>query len=280
MKNIFGILILAIGVIFLLTNTGLIDSEATSIVSTFWPILIILIGLKVLFEGFVIFLQSLKRDRWHVGKFIWGVLITAVGTVILGNNAGWFTFSVSDLWSWVWPVLVIYIGFKVIFDRDSNVVIHLGGDNEKGKKKNLNHDFSSSGSHSYKNKSFRNKRKRYHSWVGEIQLGRQPFEIDGADISLWIGDVTVDLSKAILKEGENFIDVRCWIGSVDILVPKDMAVKAVADVNLGEVTLFDDSYSGTGKNATYTSPNFHEAEQKVILVVNLNIGDVEVLTVG
>ncbi|MBU9721801.1 MULTISPECIES: cell wall-active antibiotics response protein LiaF [Bacillaceae] len=283
MKKVFGILILAVGIIFFLSNTGFIETNASSIFSTFWPVLIILIGLKVLFEGIIYFFQNLKRDKLHVGKVVFGILLTAIGVVLLGNNAGWFSFGFGDLWSWTWPILLIYIGFKVIFDRNGDVVIHLDmGD--KGKKDDFDDDDNKYDDKKQEKKiKIKKKRKantKHHTVVGEIQLGRTPFEVDGADISMGVGSVEIDLTKAILKDGENVIDIRSWVGSVEILVPKDMAIKAVADVRIGEVTLFDDTYSGTSRSATYTSPNFYEADKKVIMYVNLNIGDVEVLTVG
>ncbi|MFA9555824.1 cell wall-active antibiotics response protein LiaF [Evansella sp. AB-rgal1] len=272
MKNFIGILILATGVIFLLSNTGVIDTDAASIFSTFWPILIILIGIKVFFEGLIYFFHGLRRSKFHVGKAFWGALILAMGTIILGNNAGWFIFSISDLWSWTWPLLVVYIGFKIIFDRNVDIVVDFDREKKEGRKEE-----GKKSKNSYKKN--KENRVKHNTFLGEISLGKQPFELDGADISLSIGDIDIDLTKAILKEGENYLDIRGWIGDVEILVPRDMPIQAIVNVKLGEVKLFDDQYSGTGKNASYTSSNFHDAEKKVILHVNLNIGDVEVLTV-
>ncbi|MDG5789150.1 cell wall-active antibiotics response protein LiaF [Evansella sp. AB-P1] len=272
MKKIIGLLILTIGIIFLLSNMGLIDTNAASLLSTFWPILIVIIGMKVFIEGVVFFFHSLRRSKLNVGKLIWGAIILAVGIVILGNNAGWFYFRLSDLWSWTWPLLIVYVGFKIIFDRNKDVVINLET------KDNDNRNNMSNRNQNYIKKKHRN-RVKYNTFIGEVSLGKKPFEIDDADISMTIGSIEVDLTRAILKTGENHVDIQGWIGDVEILVPREMAIKAFVNVRLGDVTLFDDSYSGTGRNATYTSPNFHEAEKKVILHVNLNIGDVEVLTV-
>ncbi|ADU31170.1 cell wall-active antibiotics response protein LiaF [Evansella cellulosilytica] len=274
MKNIFGLLILTIGLLFLLSNTGLIDTDVTSIFSTFWPILIVLIGLKMFFEGSIYFFQSLKRDNVSFSKAVWGALILAIGIILLGNNAEWFAYTLSDLWSWIWPLLIVYIGFKLIFNKRNDIIIDLNWD-----KGSTDHHHSDDVSIKKKNKEKKKQSEKHHAFIGDIQLGKHPFEIDGTNISMGIGSIEVDLTRAVLKEGENMIDIRSWIGSVEILVPRDMAVKAVADVRIGEVTLFDDTYSGTSRKATYTSPNFHDADKRVILYVNLNIGDVEVLTV-
>ncbi|MCE7794881.1 cell wall-active antibiotics response protein LiaF [Salipaludibacillus sp. CUR1] len=286
MKNFIGILILSTGIVFLLANTGFIDTEVTSLFSTFWPAIIVLFGLKILFEGLVYFFHGLRRDRWHIGKIIWGLIVTAAGAVLLGNNAGWFSYGLGDLWSWIWPLLIVYIGFKVLFDRDGNVVINLGPDDiekvkrekRKGKNKDRSADFNFGPFSGTVGRPGQD-RKTHRTFIGDISLGKQPWEPDGMDINMGIGSIELDLTKAILKEGDNIIDVSSWIGSVEIYVPKEMAVKAGVYVKVGEVTLFDDSHGGTGRNATYTSPGFHESEKRLILNVDLSIGDVEVLTV-
>ncbi|WP_280769271.1 cell wall-active antibiotics response protein LiaF [Salipaludibacillus daqingensis] len=288
MKNFIGILILSVGIVFLLTNTGLIDLEVTNYFSTFWPAIIILIGLKVLFEGLVYFFHGLKRDRWHIGKILWGAFISTVGIVLLGNNAEWFQYGIGDLWNWTWPLIIVYIGFKVLFDRDGNVVINLGPEEvEKVKRKKKvkkrgsesSYSFHSIGSDERAHKNERKKSQNHRTFIGDISLGKQAWEPDGMDISMGIGSIEIDLTKAILKEGDNILDVSSWIGSVEIYVPKEMAVQANVHVKAGEVTLFNDSHAGTGRSAAYTSPGFHQAERKLLLDVDLSIGDVEVLTV-
>ncbi|WP_096189400.1 cell wall-active antibiotics response protein LiaF [Evansella halocellulosilytica] len=272
MKNIIGILILTTGIVFLLSNTGVLNTEAASIITTFWPVFIILIGLKVLFEGFIYFIHSLRRDKWHIGKMIWGSIILAIGVIILGNNAGWFDYGFRELFHILWPLLIVYIGVSILFNRKTEIVVQT---RNKGKKQTNFFENETSN----KKGSYRKSQMNHKQFIGDIQLGKQAWELDGADISMGIGSIDIDLTTAVLKDGENVIDIDGWIGSIEILVPRDMAVKAFVDVRIGEVTLFDDTYSGTSRKATYTSPNFHDAEKQVVLHVNLNVGDVEVLTI-
>ncbi|UTR15365.1 cell wall-active antibiotics response protein LiaF [Salipaludibacillus sp. LMS25] len=290
MKKFIGSIILMIGILFLLVNTGTIDASITNMLTTFWPVIVIVLGVKLLFEGIMYFFHGLKRDRWHIGKIIWGAVVVSGGGVLLGNQAGWFYYSVRDFWSWLWPVIIVYIGFKVLFDRDTYVEVSLDSDDmeqvkrqkkQKRKKMREEDSFPSSCTTTHRNQTDGKQRtkKNYRIFIGEMTLGRQPWEPDGVDVNMGIGSIELDLTKAILKEGDNVIDVTNWIGSVEVYVPKQMAVQAAAEVKLGEVTLFDDSHAGTGRQATYTSPGFYEAEKRLILNVNLSIGDVEVLTV-
>ncbi|PIB40729.1 hypothetical protein AOA59_27015, partial [Pseudomonas sp. 2822-15] len=81
------------------------------------------------------------------------------------------------------------IGFKVIFNRDGDVVIHLDMSDLGKKKKNVVMDEESvipdndKGHYGKKSKNKKNKTK-HHTFIGDIQFGRQPFELDGADISM------------------------------------------------------------------------------------------------
>ncbi|WP_078579764.1 cell wall-active antibiotics response protein LiaF [Salipaludibacillus agaradhaerens] len=290
MKKFIGIIILITGILFLLVNTGTIDASVTNILTTFWPIVVIVLGIKILFEGIVFFFHGLKRDRWHIGKILWGAVVLSGGVVLLGNQADWFYYSLRDFWSWTWPIIIVYLGFKVLFDRDTYVEVSLDSDDmekvkrqKKQKRKKTRDENRFPPSYTTTNREQTEgkewTKKNHRIFIGEMTLGRQPWEPDGVYVNMGIGSIELDLTKAILKEGDNVIDVTNWIGSVEIYVPKQMAVQADAEVKLGEVTLFDDNHSGTGRHATYTSPGFHDAEKRLILNVALSIGDVEVLTV-
>lgn len=289
MKKLAGILILSTGVVFLLANTGLIDTDVANLFSTFWPAVIIFLGLKFIFDGIIYFFHGLKRDRWHIGKILWGLVVTAAGGILFGNNAGWFQYNLGDLWSWTWPLLIVYLGFKVLFDREPSVVIDFDSDEfkkmKKGKQRKASFRDDSADTppeppHPKKHRSFKTGNKNHWTFIGDISLGQQPWEPDGTNVSMGVGSIELDLTRALLKEGDNIIDVSTWVGSVEIYVPKEMAVQATASVKLGEVALFDDTQSGTGRDAKYVSPDFYEADKRLILNVDVNIGDVEVLTVG
>ncbi|PYZ97705.1 hypothetical protein CR205_03675 [Alteribacter lacisalsi] len=318
MNKILGLLILAVGVLYLLNNTGVIDATFGQMVSTYWPLIIIAIGLKVLLEGLWETYRFARRDKWRFGGTFWGLAITAVGIVILGNRAGWFYYTLADLWSWTWPLLIIFAGFQllkgrntvVVFDRDKDgkeYSYRMSGSEDEDEdeyfdketfKKNLKKDIkrtveeATRPSREYEQEV--NKKKTGHAeegrkrafqhgrsdvervsqFVGEVSLGRRPWKLNNTDIKTTIGAVEVDLTTAVLKDGVNYLDIDVFIGAVEVTVPKDMAIKVTARANVGEANLFGDSGSGT-----YTSVNFDEAEQKVVMNVRTNIGAVEVMAV-
>ncbi|TMW72910.1 cell wall-active antibiotics response protein [Alteribacter natronophilus] len=335
MNKFIGLIILAIGVLYLLNNTGIIDASFGQMISTYWPLIIVAIGVKMLFEGLWETYRFARRDKWRFGRLFWGAAVTSAGIVLLGNRAGWFYYTLADLWSWTWPLLIIFAGFQmlrnrstvVVFDRDKEdeastsrensgdyddesepfdrdalnrdiedvkqrakeetkrakdqVEKHLGKHMGQHMDKHVNKHVNKYASAHYEKKNRGNTEghrgsdvERVSQFVGEVSLGRRPWKLHNTDIKTTIGAVEVDLTTAVLKDGVNYLDIDVFIGAVEVTVPKDMAIKVHARANVGEASLFGDSGSGT-----YTSVNFDDAVQKVVLNVKTNIGAVEVMAV-
>ncbi|WP_183163772.1 cell wall-active antibiotics response protein LiaF [Alteribacter keqinensis] len=331
MNKIFGMIILAVGVLYLLNNTGVIDASFGEMVSTYWTLIIVIIGLKILLDGLFRAYQGLKRDKWDFGTAVFGLFIIAAGLIITGNRADWFYYTFADLWSWIWPLLIIFVGFQLLRNkRPTTVKVDMSKDEDdrepdtaekkadyadpwsyveenisraREQVKNNPHVDEEKYENSFQsaedsiNKArqqaggkYKYRQKKNHrpqggdyanirQFVGEVVIGKRPWTLENTDIRTSIGSVEVDLTTAVLKDGDNYLDISMWIGSVEITAPKDMAIQANVDVSIGEATLFDDNFAGTGRNATYTSDNFYEAEQRVILTVRNSIGSVEVMAV-
>jgi hypothetical protein len=52
---------------------------------------------------------------------MFGVLVLIIGLFFLLRNLGWIT---GDLWNILWPLIIIAIGFKMIFKKKHS---HCGG---------------------------------------------------------------------------------------------------------------------------------------------------------
>lgn len=74
--GMFGLLLLFVGVTLLLTNMGLVSSEFWQFVIPFWPILLVLLGLKIIlgrnwFSSIIIFILTFA---FLAGLFIFGLI--------------------------------------------------------------------------------------------------------------------------------------------------------------------------------------------------------------
>jgi len=92
-----GLLIIAIGVIFLLANIGRLDFG--DFISTYWPLILIFIGLwHLLSSGF--------RNAGFA------LILIAVGIFFQLNN--WDVIG-GNVWTYFWPLLIIAAGLWIIF---------------------------------------------------------------------------------------------------------------------------------------------------------------------
>lgn len=108
-RILFGLMVIGIGVLFLLKQTGYLDYEIGDlnvgyIFSTFWPVILIWIGLKGMFSGMA------SRN----GSGFGGSLILLLGILFLGHNLGWFAWSLSEIFMNLWPVAIILFGLRLL----------------------------------------------------------------------------------------------------------------------------------------------------------------------
>ncbi|MCL5985873.1 MAG: DUF5668 domain-containing protein [Actinobacteria bacterium] len=104
---IWGLLILAAGFIFLLGNLGYIEVNVISLFLKYWPILLIVVGLSILFDALFIYRTSAghpdkqaessnevqekktgeeKTKRPYRGVPFAGIIVTGVGIAFLVSN--------------------------------------------------------------------------------------------------------------------------------------------------------------------------------------------------
>lgn len=254
-KTFIGLLLLLLGVLFLLSNTGLIEMNLSTILFIYWPLLIIVWGLKETITGLLKLLSGLRRDRWRLNHLFWGSALLATGILLQGNKLEYFSVGLSDVWSWVWPILIIYIGLSFILNKTHSMSI-------RKDEKDINFEW--------------NKGEKRKHLIGDLNIGNEPWQLEDMQIWMGVGDTDVNLSKAIIPEGETVLEVSGWIGDITILVPQDMDIKANVDLRLGEVTLFSHQQSGSGRYLSYKSVDYETAKKRVNLRVSLAIGEVTV----
>ncbi|NEU31525.1 hypothetical protein GN156_12195 [bacterium LRH843] len=114
------------------------------------------------------------------------------------------------------------------------------------------------------------------SWIGDIHYTGEAFVLN--DLTIWngIGDVRLDLSKAIIPEGETVIVVQGIIGHIDFYVPDDLALSIQATSMIGETTLFHEKYGGLNKHLSIATKGYKTSPRRVKLVLSTYIGEVKV----
>jgi len=99
-----GLIIIALGLLWLLKNFGLVDVNIGRLIVTFWPVLLILWGI----DSF-----RRKGNNNFVG-ITGGVILVGLGILFLGHNLSYYAFDVSVVWKVVLPLVVMLVGWSLL----------------------------------------------------------------------------------------------------------------------------------------------------------------------
>ncbi len=99
---VWPLILILVGLLYLLTNLGVIDPVATQSLWRLWPLIFFAVGLDALFR------------RYEIAG---PVFMFGLGVVFLISNFGWLAWPAWDtLWR-LWPIMVIAIGVDLILGR-------------------------------------------------------------------------------------------------------------------------------------------------------------------
>ncbi|ALM27977.1 MULTISPECIES: cell wall-active antibiotics response protein LiaF [Bacillus] len=180
------------------------------------------------------------------------------------------TFSLTG---YLFAAFLIYAGYRLlknkpVFDVDKK---ESSDDGKPSLKVNLEKEGDQK-----KTKSQTKPRKEHDFFIGEVRLMKKPFQLSDLTISGFIGDVKIDLSKAIIAEEESTIVISGLIGDVDIYVPQDIEVCVSASAAIGDMKIIDEKRSGFGSKVYVMTNDYDESKRKVKISISLLIGDVDV----
>jgi len=104
-------LLIALGIVFLLDNVGVLSGDTWGSMLRYWPVLFIVGGL-----------DGIYRREGLVGS----TFIIGLGVIFLLANLGYLAVSVWRMVIYLWPVLLIAIGFDIMIGRRSMVASLIG----------------------------------------------------------------------------------------------------------------------------------------------------------
>lgn len=209
-RYIFGIILIVLGLGFLLDQVNII--EFNQIIGTYWPSMIILLGLAGLFDR--------KSNK------LWNLIIVLVGVLLQLNRIGYIDYNAFQLF---WPLVLILIGINIIF---------FSGNKSNNDGKESNHDFKETFSNTRK-KNFSSKNVSLDSKVdlfvmlSGLESNNQSQEFRGGKVSVMLGGIDLDLRGAKLSENEVYIEANAILGGIDIYVPDDWRVEITGTPILG-----------------------------------------------
>lgn len=307
-RNIGGFVLIAIGVVFLLNQLGFTDISIGYLFSTYWPVFMILAGILTL----------VNRERGD-SNFIWSLVLIALGLFFLGKNLGYLHIDASDFFKMFIPVMLIIAGLSILFkprDRSRNkeelpqtppppvdnpfeapidpafhpemespldkifgTTTKTGADQEeKQYREKMDYGkFQQQGTNTGKREVLTKA-----GFIGDVHLGQDYFQLQPMNISHFIGDTIIDLTKAQIPYGETKITVSAFIGDVKVFIPEDMdiGITATSSALIGDLKVLSQKRGGFLSNVNAQSPHYGEAGKRIKLVVSVFVGDVKVNMVG
>ncbi|WP_458462167.1 cell wall-active antibiotics response protein LiaF [Paenibacillus sp.] len=120
------------------------------------------------------------------------------------------------------------------------------------------------------------------AFIGDLYMGQEVFSLKPMNISAFIGDTVIDLTKAQIPYGETKIVISSFIGDVKVFVPEDMDLGVTVTTNsfIGDMSLLNQKRGGFLSSAQAETTHYREASKKVRIIVSVFIGDVKVNKVG
>jgi len=348
-----GVVLIGIGVIFLLNQLGMIDISLGYVISHYWPVILIVLGVKELLKGRKAFLGA--------------AILLLFGTYFLGRNEGWDWVTPGSFFKIIIPALLILAGLYVIFkpndrkppsrpnqteeppaftpdppepedltakstlDQQFEEKFGIPYTKQQGERKTIHADAEFDDDDDFDpddmddddekdrykqyKKRYREQKKQYRemrhearhqhrhhhrhhdewdghdhdggkinrsSFIGDIHLGRDYFQLKPTNLSQFIGDTVLDLTNAHIPYGETKINISAFIGDIKVYVPDDtdLGISVNTSSFIGDMSVLNESRSGFMSSFQTKTPFYKEARKKIRINVSAFIGDIKVNKVG
>ncbi len=274
--------------------------------------IVILIGVNILFETLDIdidlgilfgplILFAVGITLYQKQKRFVGGLLMILGVIAFFNDL--FDINIGGM---AFAAILLYFGFRLMSGKKIKVSIDSPGkedpisetksdlsedeiDEEIEKLRKQTIDHHSTGRQSSASSGSEHTRfddTRHHketiaphfksSLLGDLNLMSHRFELE--DMNIWhgIGDVKIDLSKAMIREGETILIINGWIGDIDIYIPYDLDVNVNATVTVGDIDVLGYKQGGVNRNITIATKDYKTSDRRVKIVLSLFVGDIDV----
>jgi predicted membrane protein len=202
----FGLLIMALGVLFTLDKLGFID---VGDYWRYWPLFLIAAGLGRVVQP--------RRDHGRG----WGFILLVVGTWLLLANLDLIPYDLVQYW----PILLILVGAGILWRALAGPrwqgptpppgLVDEGGTDMSPKVPSSSAVASSDGSDAVVNAV---------AILGGIKRRSTSQDFRGGDLTALLGGCELDLRQASITSSEAVLDVFAFWGGIDIKVPLDWSV--------------------------------------------------------
>ena len=116
--------------------------------------------------------------------------------------------------------------------------------------------------------------------VGHVRSSVDGWTVeDDAVISTVVGDIELDLREAELPPGETELALLCWLGTIQVRVPRAVGVDVTAQSIVGSVDVLGRREEGVVRDIHVRSDGYEEAERRVRMRLSTFVGELLVVRV-
>lgn len=290
----WGIFPLAVGVYFQLSNLNIITMSMGEFIRMGAPVALIAAGLWLLFRP-----RSKKRRHKHMNHM--DDYLNQSGYPQGGpngsphNSKGSMNMDMGSA-SHEDP-LAKYENYPDPF-KDVDYTNNTGPNFEEMEKEKENAKFKSQEHQTFQDHDAKHKQGNHHhhsshwghdgrtinksGFIGDFNIGQDYWELKPMNVSHFIGDTSIDLTKAQIPYGETRLNISAFIGDVKLYVPNDidLGVAVTSSSFLGDVKVFGERLEGFMRNVQTQTPNYPEANKKIRIIVSGFISDIKIVRVG
>lgn len=244
LRYFIAIVLIGFGIMLVLDNIGMIDSDIKELWHYVYPIFFVILGLTIVYRYF-----SQGGESWIFGSFL-----ILFGALLLLGRLAMIPFSFSDIFK-LWPLLIIYGGFSILgISKRRRSRVHI-----------------------YKENGAHDKGMNFGGFsIGNIEYKQPNWQVKPMNLWNAAGDYYFDFTKAYIPEEEIPIHVYGLAGDIQMLLPEDLHVRIVAKVKAGEIDVIGETADGINRSVYFESEGYEEAIQKLDIILDLKAGSIRV----
>lgn len=236
----FGLVVIALGIVWLLRNVGLVDVRLGELVRIYWPIVFIIWGIDTLVsttsvgEG-----EGIRRQSIFSAAGIPGLILVAVGVIIIGRNLGLYHIDFSVFWRVFWPAVIILIGWSIIQGASG-----VGG--------------------------------THWAVMSGIELKTKGWNLEDGNFIAIMGGVDLDLAAADIPQQEVTLNLTAVMGGITVKVPEGLAADCAGTAVLGGVNFLGEEGGGIVASRRMARPGAEGSRKKVTIRARALMGGIDV----
>jgi predicted membrane protein len=120
--------------------------------------------------------------------------------------------------------------------------------------------------------------RRLRRAIGHVHSDMSGWAVDeDAVVSTVLGDISLDLRRADLPEGETQLTLLCWVGTIQVRVPRDVDLDVTAQAIVGTVDILGRRETGFVRDIRVQSEAYGRQPRRLQMRLSTFVGELLVV---